>query len=280
MHNCSGIVKMPNNCLHSDKIKLRSFLTTLYFVGEAWRYVEMVTIRLRYLLIVLVLVALVSCESNRFDNQILHRDTHLTESMYEILGMLSEYISRFDYGTGEPIPDLIEYFYPHETNHADRLESLLKSHADMTGLRQDWRKEIGRQGHIYFYSSQWSRIINSFYIKVDRTTATLDPTVFQQASQSEMLRFIQGVYVRYGNNDKRSAIRMANAPYKIETIASVLKKLGCSDIVIFVLEYIPHSYQVHFNPSPIVIERLNIEQVALKPDMSDIKDWRVHKRIN
>ena len=80
--------------------------------GEAERYVEMVTMRSRYLPIVLVLIALASCESNRFDNQILHRDTHLTEPMYEIPGMLDEYISRFDYGTSEPIPDLIESFYP------------------------------------------------------------------------------------------------------------------------------------------------------------------------
>lgn len=138
--------------------------------------------RLQYLPIVLVLVALASCELNRFDNQTLHRDTHLTESMYEILGMLSEYISRFDPSAGEPIPDLIGSFYPHETNHADRLEILLRNHADMTGLRRDWRKEIGRQGHISFYSSQWSRIINSFYIKIDRTTATLDPTGWMSAS--------------------------------------------------------------------------------------------------
>ena len=75
-------------------------------------YGEMATMKLRYLHIVLLLIALASCESNRFDNQILHRDTHLTESMYEILGMLGEYISRFDPGTGEPIPDLIESFYP------------------------------------------------------------------------------------------------------------------------------------------------------------------------
>ncbi len=29
---------MPNNRLHTDKIKLRSFLTPLYFAGEARRY--------------------------------------------------------------------------------------------------------------------------------------------------------------------------------------------------------------------------------------------------
>lgn len=29
--------KMPNMALHSDKIKLRSFLTTLYFAGELGR---------------------------------------------------------------------------------------------------------------------------------------------------------------------------------------------------------------------------------------------------
>ena len=29
---------MPNNRLHKDKIKLRSFLTPLYFAGETRRY--------------------------------------------------------------------------------------------------------------------------------------------------------------------------------------------------------------------------------------------------
>ena len=31
---------LPNKNMHSDKIKLRSFLTTLYFAGDVKRYVS------------------------------------------------------------------------------------------------------------------------------------------------------------------------------------------------------------------------------------------------
>ncbi len=31
---------MPNKNMHSDKIKLRSFLTTLYFAGDVKRYIS------------------------------------------------------------------------------------------------------------------------------------------------------------------------------------------------------------------------------------------------
>jgi hypothetical protein len=33
-------LKTPNKNMHSDKIKLRSFLTTLYFAGDVKRYVQ------------------------------------------------------------------------------------------------------------------------------------------------------------------------------------------------------------------------------------------------
>jgi hypothetical protein len=44
---------------------------------------------------------------------------HLTSAMYEMLGLLNEYISRFDFLDGTPDPWL-ERFYPHEKNPANR----------------------------------------------------------------------------------------------------------------------------------------------------------------
>jgi hypothetical protein len=45
--------------------------------------------------------------------------------MYKLLGMLDEYISRFSYVTGEPYPNLVEFFYPSETDLADYFENLI-----------------------------------------------------------------------------------------------------------------------------------------------------------
>ena len=121
--------------------------------------------------------------------------------------------------------------------------------------------------------------MNSFYVKVDERITTLDSRIFQDASQGEMLLFLKGVYGRYGSADMSSCIDMANAPHKVTTIGNVLKRLGCSNVVIYVLEWMPHSYAVHFEPSPIVLEQLEIEKITLEPDRSGNADWKIFKRI-
>ena len=199
--------------------------------------------------------------------------------MYEMLGMLGENMGRFDLYTGDPIPELVESFYPHETHHADHFESLLRAHAALTGLEQDWTRKGGRQKHVRFYSSRWSGVMNSFYVKTSERTATLDARIFEDASEAETLLFLKGVFSRYGSTDKSSHITMANAPHKVTTIGTVLTRLGCSNVVVYVLEWIPHSYAVHFEPSPIVLEQLEIEKITLEPDRSGNADWKIFKRI-
>jgi hypothetical protein len=229
-----------------------------------------------------IVLSAVVVNAAQWDNEKnLQRDLNLTEPMYEILGMLGEYISRFSYYDGEPHPNLIEIFYPNEIDLVEPFENLLVAHADITGLKKDWKKEKGKQGHIMFYSSLWSNIINSYYIKVEKQIATLNTAIFDNASQNEMLRFLQGANERFGAKDKSSSIEMTNAPYKVETIANVLKKLGCKDIVIFVLPALPHGYQVHFNPSPVVKKVLSIKRIVLEPSVKYANaDWRLFKKIN
>lgn len=206
-------------------------------------------------------------------------EKHLTEPMFEILGLLGEYISRFSPYTGVPMPDLIERFYPNEIEKADRLEALLGEHAVITGLKKDWRREIGKQGHVWLYSQAWSAIVNSFYVKVEKKTATLDAGIFDRATQAEMLRFLRGAYARYGSKDKGSTILMANAPYKVTTISLVLKKLGCTAIAIYRTYRMPNLFQAHFNPSPAVKEFLGIERTVLMPE-SDLSGWSVFAKID
>lgn len=176
-------------------------------------------------------------------------DRHLTGPMYEILGMLNEYMSRFDYYTGEPHPGMIEWIYPVELDIVDRFEKLLSAHAQITGLKKDWKKEIGKQGHVRFISPQWANILNSFYVKIGdrwvtsdpsrKNWATLNPAIFENASQEEMLCFLQGAYSRFSLKDRSSAIMMANAPYKMETIAGVLQRLMCTHVKVYVLPFLP-----------------------------------------
>jgi hypothetical protein len=218
-------------------------------------------------------------------------DRHLTGPMYEILGILSEYISRFDCYSGEPHPDLLETFYPSELDLADRFEKLLAAHAQITGLKRDWRRKIGKQGHVNFLSSLWSNALNSFYVRVgkrwpgsspvERNWATLDPAIFVNASREDMLRFLQGAYSRYGSKDKSSAIEMANASFKVETIAGVLKKMACVHVTIFVLPLLPHGYRVHFDPSPAVRELLGIQRTVMAPK-NDTRcgNWKLFKKVN
>jgi len=207
------------------------------------------------------------------------RNLGLTEPLFEIFGMLDEYITRFKYRGGEPEPNLIERFYPGEVKFADRFESLLGTHADLAGLKKDWTRKIGKQGHIGFYSRDWSAMLNSFYIKVNNTVATLDMKIFTAATENEMLRFLRGAYERFGAEDKSSNILMYNAPFKTETIGLVLKKLGCRDVAVFWLGGMPASYQVHFNPSSVVPKNLGITRIVLKPGYFP-EHWTIYKTIN
>ena len=219
------------------------------------------------------------------------KSRHLTAPMYEILGMLSEYLSRFNYYTNEPHPGLIESFYPKEMKVVERFEKLLADHADITGLREHWEKETGKQGHVRFMSSALADVINSFYVRIgmrysvravyEKRWVTLDPEVFASTAKDNMLRFLQGAYSRFGLPDKSSAIMMANAPYKMETIASVLKKLDCSYVMVYVLPSIPHRYQIHFSPSLEVRESLGIQRTVLIPEENFPNgDWRLFKKID
>ena len=238
---------------------------------------------------VFLLVSLFLLNANGESGEKAAKSRHLTAPMHEMLGMLNEYLSRFNYYTNEPHPSLIETFYPKETKVVERFEKLLADHAKITGMRRDWKKEIGKQGHVRFMSEAWADVINSFYVRIEtrysvravyeKQWATLDPEIFAGASRRNMLRFLQGAYSRFGLPDKSSSIMMANAPYKMQVIADVLKKLGCSDVTIFVLPSIPHLYQVHFAPCPVVREGLGIQRTVLFPEENFPNgDWRLFKK--
>jgi hypothetical protein len=197
----------------------------------------------------------------------LEQPQYLTETMYHMLGMLDEYISRGNYWTGRPKPNLVEGFYPGETELADYFEALMLQFRDETPFPFDYSRETGDQGHHRFYSTELSELINSFYKGPNGYQGTLYRKVFCEASEEDMLAYIEGAYMRYGAsysilND--NYIDMANGTRKIVTIGYVLKTIGCDSVSVYVSSCegcAPGISLVMFEPNQVVTDRLGIERV-------------------
>jgi len=198
------------------------------------------------------------CSDGSYD---VEQAQYLTNTMYKMLGMLNEYISRFSYVTGEPYPDLVERGLP-ATELADYFEELILQFRDETQLSFEYTRETIDQRSVNFYSTDFSEIINSFYIKPYGFSATLDRNVFCDASEEDMLSYIESVYMRYGSEDKKNYIDMANAPDKMITIGLVLQELGCDNVSVYrKTEGTPTEYLVIFEPNELVANRLDIQRV-------------------
>jgi hypothetical protein len=206
---------------------------------------------------------------------------YLTDSMYKLLGMLDEYISRFSYITGEPYEDLVERFYPSETNLADYCEEIILEYQAEGQAQFEYTRETISQGHIYFSSTELSAIINSFYIKPDGFSATLDKNVFCEASEENLFSYVESAYMRYGTENE-NLIDMANAAYKLVTIGCVLKELGCSNIAVYITSgegAAPTAYTVIFEPNELVANRLGIQHIVPETEMIE-SGYVLYERID
>ncbi|MCP4214440.1 MAG: hypothetical protein GY765_07270 [bacterium] len=186
---------------------------------------------------------------------------YLSPTMFKMLGMLDEYISRFDYSTGRPKGTLVAGFYPAEDQLAYTFESLILGFRKRQYPGYEYTRVLGKQCHITFYSRELSNIINSFYILVDGRIATLDRSVFLHADRESKLSYLEGAYLRYGIENS-NVMRMANALEKVKTIARVLKSLNCQQVRVYASEgSIPMIVAVVFQPGEIVRNRLNISMI-------------------
>jgi hypothetical protein len=191
--------------------------------------------------------------------------TCLTNSMYKILGLLDEYISRFDFYFSEPIPNYVESFGTGEKIFADYFEQCIQDYRKESGLNFDYSREVFEGGGSIFRSTALSRIINSYYIMIDRE-ATLDGGIFENTAEENKLSYVESAYKRYGDHNK-NRIRMANGFNKIHTLATVLKQIGCSDTLTYYVIAIPSSSVVVFFPNQQLKTRLNIKQILTRKDL-------------
>jgi hypothetical protein len=205
---------------------------------------------------------------------------NLTPSMYKMLGMLAEYVSRFSVHKVTPRNEnLVIYFYPVEKKVAGIFEELIKQYKKELKANFEYSKRTGKQGHIYFYSQKINKIVNSFHMMKGRY-ATINPEIFSDADIESKLAFLEGVYLRFGC-DNANLIRMYNALNKMETIGLVLKLLGCKNIYIYKTEMcMPNAIEIIFDPTEEVKKRLKIDMVKSKDHYETREKYRFYKVIN
>lgn len=193
----------------------------------------------------------------------------LTANMCEMLGMLDEYISRFDKWTGKPRPGVIESFYGEDSEPAKRFEELLQAYREETGQGFRYAKVAEEGGGATFRSEKLSAVINSYYVRDESEghVGTLDRRVLDEASEECNLAYVEGAYRRFGHKNA-NAIRVVNGYYKIETLAHVLERLGCKNVRRYTMNAIPASHLVVFQPGGKLTGRLPITQKITPADLA------------
>ena len=179
-----------------------------------------------------------------------------TDSLFEMLGMLGEYLGRHGM-LDRPQPGLVEGFYPGEQALAKTFEKLVKAYRKETGLAFDHRFEVEQSGAVRLTSPELADLVNSLYVS-QNGFSTLDTKLLAGASREQRLRYLEGAYRRFGDG-KQNLIRMANGRAKVVAIAQVLKDLGCTDVVTHEHDGFPMSFEVTFTPTKALFERLGIE---------------------
>ena len=194
----------------------------------------------------------------------------VTDTLFEILGMITEYNGRGNSLHGLP-EEVVDAFYYDERAAADLLKSRISTYEKEVGLRFGVEQKEGDV--IELRSKSLSGIVNSFYKKSEgRPAYTLDPAVLKKASDAQKKRYIEGVYARFGVKSPRaeSVIRLTNAFHKAETVVQTLKDLGCPEAEVHGTATIPANQYIRFVPTDALKALLEIEEVPTEAEMQKI----------
>jgi len=198
-------------------------------------------------------------------------DKNITSSFCEILGMLNEYNSRFDYPSGVAIDNLVESFYPDEAGILSHIKNLIKQYEKETYQSFQLTEKVGPQGHFYLYSNSLSKLINSYYKIDNKNLATLDTKIFQNLKSDLKYAYLRGVYYRFGSGDE---IKIANGINKLKTVAMVMKALSISNVRLFesIGNRIPTDYILTFGISDLVVKELVLSDVISDTNFQNYKE--------
>lgn len=238
--------------------------------------------KITLILLIFVFTGLNSFSQSKFvirerDDSWLNKDYSI--ELFEILGMLDEYIGRrLNTTTLSPktfspleITDFVESFYPHESDKANYFLNLVKQFEKKNNIDFNVRTEVKQQGHTVFHSDSLAKFINSFYIYVGSDKGTLYPYFINKQSRKNKIAYLRGAYRRHGREDM---ITIANGYNKMRLLESVLMHLGYNNVkTTFTKDCIPNSFKVSCDNLKYCLSdnREEYEQSLPKVDLSKIK---------
>lgn len=183
-------------------------------------------------------------------------------AFHELLGLQPEYVTRAPDATG------VVTVHASEQHIARRVPALVAACDAAEGRPLGWQITTNGTGDIELRSAAVAQSINSLYVETgtnqDWNPLTLAPAAVEFAERPALLGYLRGAYERFGRPGL-PVIGMANAPYKIRTIAQALRKVGCTDVRLYAArDALPSSYAVVFEAPPDVRE-----QMGAPPDWGD-----------
>ncbi len=188
----------------------------------------------------------------------------VTDTLFEILGMLQEY-------SGRRLSDeQVEFFFYNESKAAAAFAATIVAYEKEVGISFAVRQIEGDR--IEFRSKSLSRLLNSFYKKAEnRSWYTVNRASLDSATPARKRRFVAGVYKRFGVSSpkRQSLVRVVNAFEKAETVAHVLKTLGCPEAAVYTTPTIPVSCYVRFVPTKELKALLQIEMVLTESELKE-----------
>lgn len=163
--------------------------------------------------------------------------------------------------------DLVIDSTNHKSEYPDNLNIVLKS-----------KKFASKIIPLYTYrddleikEDENSEIIDSIY------TAALKPNIFKNKLQR--ISFITGVYCVNGvRNESKYCIQFVNSIGKYSVCVDVLKKLGCKNVELIVIEAIPCTETIYFEPSEKLKTYFN-EYEFIRKKVKEEKE-EISKKIN
>jgi len=202
--------------------------------------------------------------------------------LFELLGMMTERFS--------PRPGGTETFGGGDTT-SDHFEAILREYCDRLGIEADIQNELFPERHLIEIRSPTIALIEEKFFRSPPDGVGplyLDKTVFADATDQDLLRYVRGAYLRYGMDGVTASFAMGGlaAANKLREVGLVLSRLGCTDVRLYQtnLNWFGGGFRLLFEPSEIVAraigarEKMTIEQVAEKGQVP-LGDWIASRQI-
>ena len=152
-------------------------------------------------------------------------------------------------------------------------------------LPPHWSITTDKAGHIDFHGERIAASINKSYALTEHApgpTGELKRSVVRSATRADMLLYVTGAYMRYGDTDlwhpkgpnpRRAFFSTANSGSKFRVLKHFLSRLGCTNIRLYDSSEamtIPTQSYLSFSPTDEVKAATGIRREVTREEMKVI----------